>query len=69
MTELEQLLITNLERMEAESQARLVRYETALTGMERRIRELERHAPLLAALCEELEQGLRRLNALALSKR
>ena len=69
MTELEQLILTSLERMEAELQTRLERYETALTEMEGRIQDLERHAPLLAALCEELEQGLRRLSALALNKR
>ena len=61
MTELEQLLITNLERMENEQQSRLAECETALLTMESRIQELERYAPQLRNLCEELEQLLRHL--------
>ena len=62
MIELEQLLVTSVERMEKEFQARLENYEIALTAMESRVQELERYAPQLRDLCEELEQLLRHLD-------
>lgn len=63
MTELEQHLLSSLEKLEGGIRADLSRSEAALQALSARVAALETHAPELQRLCDELERVLRRLSS------
>lgn len=69
MTELEHHLIVSLEKLEMGLIDKLDATTSVILALENRIADLEQHAPLLARLCNELDNTLQRLNANIPAKR